>query len=258
MYDFLTGPMFWLSLGICLIGLLVRFVLYFRGLSWQLDRVAYKAYPLQGFKGALNSILKWLIPFGTYGWRKQPFMTVIFFGFHIGAVLVPLFLLAHNLVLKEKIGFSLITLNPLLADILTWTVIVSAVFLALRRIALPEVRILTTWYDYIILLIAVAPFVTGLVARYELGHYSFWLTVHILCGEALLDSDALHQVIAHRSVLCFTSTAGYGLRHQTWRHERKRHGLVKHPGNEPKYLRRYATCLKENSVTRNRSKPKKS
>ena len=62
MYDFLTGPMFWLSLGICLIGMLVRFVLYFRGLSWQLDRVAYKAYPLAGLKGAVNSIVKWLIP----------------------------------------------------------------------------------------------------------------------------------------------------------------------------------------------------
>jgi nitrate reductase gamma subunit len=209
MYDFLTGPMFWLSLGICLIGMLVRLVLYFRGLSWQLDRVAYKAYPIHGLKGAVNSIVKWLIPFGTYGWRKQPFMTVIFFGFHIGAVLVPLFLLAHNLVLKEKIGFSLITLNPLLADVLSWTVIVSAVFLALRRIALPQVRILTTWYDYLILLLAVAPFVTGLVARYELGNYSFWLTVHILCGEALLIAVPFTK-LSH-IVLFFASRAQLGM-----------------------------------------------
>ena len=34
MYEFLTGYMFWLSLAVCLIGLLVRFVLYFKGLSW--------------------------------------------------------------------------------------------------------------------------------------------------------------------------------------------------------------------------------
>ena len=136
-------------------------------------------------------------------------MTVIFFGFHIGAVLVPLFLLAHNLVLKEKIGFSLITLNPLLADVLTWTVIVSAVFLALRRIALPEVRILTTWYDYIILLLAVAPFVSGLVARYELGNYSFWLTVHILCGEALLIAVPFTK-LSH-IVLFFASRAQLGM-----------------------------------------------
>lgn len=186
MYEFLTGYMFWLSIGICMIGLLVRFVLYFKGLSWQLDRVAYKQYPALGLKGAARSIIRWMIPFGTYGWRKQPFMTVIFFGFHIGAVLVPIFLLAHNTFLKEKIGFSLFTLNPTLADILTWAVVVSAVLFAIRRIALPEVRILTTAYDYFILLISAAPFITGLIARYQVGDYTFWLTVHIFCGEVLL------------------------------------------------------------------------
>ncbi|MCP4369959.1 MAG: respiratory nitrate reductase subunit gamma [Deltaproteobacteria bacterium] len=186
MYEFLTGYMFWLSIGICMIGLLVRFVLYFKGLSWQLDRVAYKQYPALGLKGAVRSIIRWMIPFGTYGWRKQPFMTVIFFGFHIGAVLVPIFLLAHNTFLKEKIGFSLFTLNPAIADILTWAVVVSAVLFALRRIALPEVRILTTAYDYFILLISAAPFITGLIARYQVGDYMFWLTVHIFCGELLL------------------------------------------------------------------------
>jgi len=208
MYDFLTGPMFWLSLGICLIGMLVRFVLYFRGLNWQMDRVAYRAYPAQGLKGALVSIIKWLIPFGTYGWRKQPFMTVIFFGFHLGAVLVPLFLLAHNLFLAEKIGFSLVTLNPLLADILTWAVVVSALLLALRRVALPEVRILTTSYDYFILLISVAPFITGLMARYEVGNYSFWLMLHILCGEVLLIAIPFTK-LSH-IVLFFASRAQLG------------------------------------------------
>ncbi len=201
--------MFWLSLCICLIGMIVRFVLYFKGLSWQLDRVAYKAYPVQGFKGAMNSILKWLIPFGTYGWRKQPFMTVIFFGFHTGAILVPLFLPAHNLFLKEKIGISLITLNPVFADILTWSVIVSAFFLILRRISLPEVRILTTAYDYFILLLSMAPFITGLIARYEIGSYSFWLTAHILCGEALL--IAIPFTKRSHIVLFFASRAQLGM-----------------------------------------------
>jgi len=209
MYDFLTGPMFWLSISICLVGMLVRIVMYFRGLNWQLDRVAYKAYPAQGFKGALRSIIKWLIPFGTYGWRRQPFMTVIFFGFHIGAVIVPLFLLAHNVFLKEKIGIALITLNPTIADVLTWMVVVSAGFLALRRIALPEVRILTTAYDYFILALSVAPFITGLIARYEVGNYSFWLTVHILCGEALLIAIPFTK-LSH-IVLFFASRAQLGM-----------------------------------------------
>jgi len=186
MYDFLTGIMFWITMGVCITGVIVRLIWYFKGLNWQLDRVAYKAFPKAGFKGAVRSIYKWLMPFGTYGWRKQPFMTVIFFGFHIGAVLVPVFLLAHNLLLKEKIGFSFFTLNSCVADVLSWLVIISAVFMVLRRIALPQVRILTTFYDYLIILISVAPFITGLLARYEVGDYSFWLLAHIITGEFLL------------------------------------------------------------------------
>ncbi len=209
MYEFLTGPMFWLSLCVCFIGMAARFVLYFKGLDWKLERVAYKAYPAQGFKGAANSILKWLIPFGTYGWRKQPFMTVIFFGFHIGAVLVPVFLLAHNVFLKDKIGISWITLNPVIADILTWSVIISAFLLALRRISLPEVRILTTKYDYFILIFSAVPFITGLIARYEIGNYSFWLTLHILCGEALLIAIPFTK-LSH-IVLFFASRAQIGM-----------------------------------------------
>lgn len=209
MYEFLTGPMFWLSLGICLIGMTVRFLLYFKGLHWQMDRVAYKAFPAQGFRGAIRSIVKWLIPFGTYGWRKQPFMTVIFFGFHLGAVLVPIFLLAHNVFLKEKIGISFFTLNPLLADVLTWAVVLSALLLALRRIALPEVRILTTAYDYFILCLSAAPFVTGLIARYEVGSYSFWITVHILLGEVILIAIPFTK-LSH-IVLFFASRAQLGM-----------------------------------------------
>ncbi len=186
MHNFLTGIFFWIALSVCLIGMLVRFVLYFKGLSWQLDRVAYKAHPMQGFKGAMRSIYKWLVPFGTYGWRTQPFMAIIFFGFHIGAVFVPLFLAGHNVFLESKTGFSFFTLNACLADFLTWTALICAFFLILRRIVLPEVRIMTTLYDYIILLIAIAPFVTGLLARYQVGDYSIMLNLHIFCGEILL------------------------------------------------------------------------
>ena len=49
MYEFITGFMFWLALGVCLTGVIVRTILYFRGLQWNLDRVAYKAYPVAGF-----------------------------------------------------------------------------------------------------------------------------------------------------------------------------------------------------------------
>ena len=186
MHAFLTGPMFYISLAVLVIGLLVRVVRYIRGLDWKLDRVAYRAHRGAGFRGAVRSIFKWLVPFGTRSWRTQPLMTLVFFVFHIGVVAVPLFLLAHNLFLEEKLGFSFFTLNPLAADILSWGVVAAAVLLVLRRIALPEVRILSTFQDYLILAATAAPFVTGLICRYEPVHYDFWLLVHIAAGELLL------------------------------------------------------------------------
>ncbi len=186
MHALLTGPLFYISLGVCMIGMGVRFYQYFNGLSWQLDRVAYKAHPKAGLKGAFRSIYKWLIPYGTYGWRTQPFMAAAFFAFHIGAVCIPLFLLSHNLFLKEKLGFSLPTLSNPVADFLSWMAIASLLFLMLRRLVLPEVRLMTDRKDWGVLLLSLAPFVTGLAARYQVGDYSLWLNLHILSGELVL------------------------------------------------------------------------
>lgn len=186
MHAFLTGIFFWIAVGICIIGMAVRFVRYFLGLNWQLDRVAYRAHLGAGIKGAARSIYKWLIPYGTRSWRTQPVMTAAFFGFHISAVGVPLFLAGHNMFLESKTGFSLITLGPALADFLSWLAVGCGFILILRRVVLPEVRIMTTLYDYFILFLAMAPFVTGLMARYQVGHYGFWLNLHIFLGELLL------------------------------------------------------------------------
>lgn len=187
MYSLLTGPVFYLSLGVCIIGMIVRFYQYFNGLSWQLDRVAYKEYPAMGFRGAVRSIYKWLIPYGTYGWRSQPTLAAAFFGFHVGAVLLPLFLLGHSVFLKEKLGFNFFfTISTPVADVLTWIAVISLCFLILRRLVLPEVRIMTDKKDWGVLLISMAPFITGMLTRYQVGDYSFWLNAHILTGEIVL------------------------------------------------------------------------
>ena len=181
---FLTGPGLAISLIVFFVGLLVRFVLYFKGLDWRLERVAYKPALGQGMKGGLYSAFKWLLPYGTYGWRAQPFFALCFFLLHFGAVLIPFFLIGHNEILEIRFGFSFPTMPQVLADILTVASITGLVFIVLRRIALPEVRILTTAYDYFIIALVAVPFVTGFIAR--LGGGEGWLMVHIISGEIML------------------------------------------------------------------------
>jgi nitrate reductase gamma subunit len=186
MYDFVTGPLAWLAFSVFLVGVFTRVVLYIRGLDWKLDRVTYTVNVSYGIKGALRSIFQWIFPFGTHSWRFYPFLTILVFAFHIGILFTPVFLIAHNLMMWERWGIRLWTLPEPFADFLTLTVMVCAVFMILRRIALAEVRILTTAYDYLVLSIAVAPFFTGYMAHIQTGDYRFWLILHILCGEIML------------------------------------------------------------------------
>lgn len=186
MYDFVTGPLLWLSFGVFLIGLMVRFILYIKGLNWQMDRVTYTVNVSYGIKGALRSILFWLVPFGTRSWRMYPGFTLMVFTFHIGLIFSPLLLPAHNILIQQAWGVSLPTISESGADLLTIAVMIAAVFIILRRIALPEVRILTKPYDFLVLAIAVAPFATGFLAYHQVSDYRFWLTLHILCGEIML------------------------------------------------------------------------
>ena len=186
MYEFVTGPLAWLSFTIFFIGLIARIVWYIRGLDWKLDRVTYGVNTSFGVKGAIRSILFWLFPYGTHSWRNNPWFTFWVFLLHIGLLVTPIFLLGHNILLKERWGISLWTLPEGVADVLTVLVIVSVVFLILRRIALPEVRLITTAYDYLLLAIAVAPFITGFLAYHRAPDYYFWLIAHIISGHIVL------------------------------------------------------------------------
>lgn len=209
MYQFVTGPLLWLTFAVFFIGCLVRLVLYIKGLHWQMDRVAYPQMTAAGVRGAVRSVVSWLIPFGTRSWRDNPVFTIFFFIFHIGLVVTPIFLLAHNIVLKERWGFSLPTLPEGVADLLTIGVILAAVFMVLRRISMPEVRILTTPYDYLVLVIAAAPFVTGFFAYHLAPGYDNWLIVHILSGEIMLIAIPFTK-LSH-FVLFFASRVQLGL-----------------------------------------------
>lgn len=224
MYDFLTGPMLWLSFAVCLIGLAVRAVWYVRGLNWQLDRVAYGYDTPNALKGALKSILFWLTPLGSRSWRMKPGFMVLFFGLHLGLVLVPLFLDGHAIILRERFGLAWPTLPAGLADGLTIAAIVAGALILLRRFALPEVRIITTGHDLLIMLVSLAPLVTGFVAAHMTGDNSGWLLAHIVSGEIMLIAIPFTK-LSH-VVLFFCSRAQIGVDFGTKRGGQKGRGLA--------------------------------
>ncbi len=203
MYDFVTGPLVWVAFLVFFIGLFIRSVLYIKGLDTKLDRVTYKVNTAYGVKEAVRSIFYWLLPFGTKGWRAQPLMTVLFFIFHFGMIFTPIFLTAHIMMLDESWGISWFSIPDSVADILTIAVMICFVLLIIRRIWLAEVRILTTFSDYLILVIAVAPFITGFMAFHQFSNYEFWMITHIITGEIMLIAIPFTK-LSHALLFFFT------------------------------------------------------
>jgi len=182
MYAFLTGPALWATFIIFIGGLVVR-VAFLAGLSRERDRVFYNHADMSW---GWRSIIHWLIPLGSASVRQQPIFALVVYVFHVCLLAVPLFLNAHNLLWDESFGVSLWAMSDKLADILAMVVIGCGIFLFIRRLVRPEVRILTGVWDYTLLLLTLAPFVTGVLAYHQWGPYETILILHILFAEVLL------------------------------------------------------------------------
>ena len=209
MIALLSGFFFKVSLLVFCVGLIYRLVTYVRGLDWKLERVAYAYAGKNGVLGAAWSIFKWLLPFGTHGWRTQKFAAVAFFLFHLGVVVCPLFLAGHMVFMKEVLGFSFPALPVPVGDLFAILGFAGGILLLLRRITLPQVRFLTDWKDIAILVLCLVTLASGMLARFQLGAYDFLLGLHMLSGELILILAPFTK-LSHM-VLFFASRAQLGI-----------------------------------------------
>jgi nitrate reductase gamma subunit len=204
MYEFVTGPLVWISFIIFFIGMIVKTVSLIR-LAKEKDKVVFDHLDA-GW--SIRSIVFWLIPFGSRSMREKPVLTAFSFTFHICLLATPIFLLAHNTLWDERWGFSWWSLSETAADTMTVIFLVAAIGLVIRRVTQPEVRIITTAYDFLLMLIAAAPFITGFLAYHQWGPYKAMLIIHILCGEIMLIAIPLTK-LSHM-ILFFLTRAHIG------------------------------------------------
>ena len=182
LYEFLAGPALWVSFLVFFIGLAIRIASLY-GLSRERDRVFYNH---MDWSWGLRSIVHWLVPWWSASTRSQPVFSFVFFLFHVCLFAIPIFLNAHNLLWHESFGISPWSMPDGLSDILTIVFLCCAVFLLVRRLYRPEVRILTSLWDYTLLVLTTLPFLTGFLAYHQMGSYPFLLVLHIFSAEVLL------------------------------------------------------------------------
>ncbi|MCP4717635.1 MAG: hypothetical protein GY868_21135 [Deltaproteobacteria bacterium] len=117
---------------------------------------------------------------------KHPVIAIVSTVFHVCLFATPVFLNAHMLILYESWGFNLFSLPDKLCDILTITFLVCAFFFLMRRLVIPKVRAITSGYDYLLLLVTAAPFLSGFFAYHQWFDYHTIIVSHILTGELML------------------------------------------------------------------------
>jgi len=181
MYDFASGPLVWIAMITFVVGMAVRIVWMIRTIKQDPTVV-----PVMTVRHSLRSIFHWLLPFGSRSMRTRPFFSGLSYAFHLCLVLLPLLCMGHAVLWHQSWGIRWWSLPPVVADVMTAVVIIAGGFFFLRRIMSPEVRNVTTWWDYVVLLIALGPFITGFVAYHQWLDYRTIIILHMISGAVWL------------------------------------------------------------------------
>jgi len=180
-YELVRGPFAWVALILFIVGSLYRIAAMLIS-----GKKEPSLYPATSLKDGLRSILHGLMPFGSTYMRRQPLFTVVTIGFHLGVIILPLFLLAHTVLWYESWQILWWSLPDLLADIVAVWVMLACVYFLVRRSTVPEVKQVTRPTDILLPAIVLLTFLTGFLAYHQWGPYRPMLILHILAGEILL------------------------------------------------------------------------
>ena len=179
LYDAAQGPVLRFCLAAAGLGLLYR--------AWQFRRLTRALQRKPSMRSAYPQATR---ASSSRGVRRastsHPVMRTASLSFHILLFLVPLLLPAHNLILRRSLHVSLPTIPSPLGDWLTMVLVAIGAFFLARRLVIPRVRVLSTIYDYVILLLALGPFVTGLMAYHHVVSSPWLMVAHVTFGDLLL------------------------------------------------------------------------
>ncbi|MDX9787406.1 MAG: hypothetical protein RBT11_11545 [Desulfobacterales bacterium] len=138
--------------------------------------------------------------------------------FHVCLLITPIFVLGHNELLDLSWGFSLFSFSEAITDTMTLIFLVCAAFFLLRRIFLARLRAISSFYDYVVLFLAIMPFLTGFLAYHHLFDYRTVMILHMLFGELMLMAipftKLVHMIFffLNRFVIVNEHTLGKGSR----------------------------------------------
>jgi len=151
----IEGPLLWIVFLVLIVAVLARLGFF----SFKILSIADTKQPGRSSKAAMFS--RFLVPFHK-GLVERPLYALLRYVFHLSLFVVPIWFGGHVALWAEsRFEWEWSSLPDPLADWMTIAVMALAVFFVIRRIALPGLRPVSSFSDYLIILIAALPFFTG-------------------------------------------------------------------------------------------------
>lgn len=178
------GPLFWMAFAVMVLGL-GRHV----GLTAVEAVRAYRRAGDRDFPGRriARETLRWLVPLGRL--RDRWLYSASTFLFHVGVILVPVFLAGHIALWRQAIGVAWPALPNDAATVLTLVTLAAALAVVVQRVASRESRALGRFQDYALPLLIAVTFGSGFMVMHPawnpFGRDPVFL-VHVLSGDLAL------------------------------------------------------------------------
>lgn len=182
--EFARGPLFRLTFTLMILGLLRLLIGTIIGMVKVYNQAGDKQIP---WRDVILRTLNWLFPVKRLFTMNPPY-SLISFIFHIGLILVPIFLFAHIELWRGSLGIGWPALPRTVADILTISTIAGSILLLIGRSVSSNARALSRKQDYLWLILLLIPFLTGFLcanATLTSAVYHYVMLLHILSAELI-------------------------------------------------------------------------
>jgi nitrate reductase gamma subunit len=162
------------------------------------------------WKQVISRSLEWLVPVRRV-FNSRPLHSLFSILFHVGLLLVPIFLYAHVRLWQSAVPIGWPTLSRTWADLLTITTIVFGVALFVSRVGVRTSSFLSRKQDILWPLLLILPFLTGYICanmRISPEAYNMLMLVHLVTGNLILILIPFSK-IAHCVLMPFSQMVSY-------------------------------------------------
>ncbi len=181
--NFAKGPLFALTFLIMVLGLARLVIIQVYSLLIGKGRRLQKA----PWRKILSEAATWVVPVRHLIPGTKIFSSISFV-FHIGIIIVPLFLADHIVLWESFLKISLPEIGHGLADFLTLFTAACIIALLGFRIFSPRLRSMSKKSDYVLLVMIFMPFASGFLAmhpQYNPLPWNVMMLIHLLSANLL-------------------------------------------------------------------------